>query len=135
MDLVTNLPWKDDKESKDYYKKTRIDSHIYGGVVYSIMRVMIRSKAKNSKTKLPNDPHDVGLFLTSTLIIIKHNPVTNKPEKIMEKQLLKNVNEHDWCYSLKPYLLHKNIMFFSTFANDFEKEEINIAIEQFDFDT
>ena len=52
----------------------------------------------------------------------------------MEVELQKLENEHDWCFSLKPYFIHQNVMYFSKFENDFEKKEIRIKIEQFDFE-
>ena len=133
--LVKNAPWilDDNKKEEDYYKKTKIDSHIYNGIIYSIVRVLIRSKAKNSKIKLEGDKNKWSPFQSSTLILLKHNPDSQQPDKIFERELSSVENEHDWSHSLKPYLMHKEFMFFPSFVNDFKNDKIKISIETFDF--
>jgi len=47
----------------------------------------------------------------------------------MEEELCRLENEHDWCYSLMPYFIHNNIMYFTSFENNFEKKEISFKIQ------
>jgi hypothetical protein len=115
--------------------KTKIDSEVYAGDLYSIVRVFIRSKAINSVNEA--EIGEIGLYNSTTLVVLKHNPETQQPEKVMEETTQKLVGvEHDWSYSLKPYFFYKDVMYFATFENNFDigNEKIIISIKKFAFE-
>jgi len=119
LNLLKNPPWGDDDDKnvvEDYKRRTRIDSYIYKGCIYSIVRVYLRRLVKNSITKSRSE-----LKTQMFLVILKHNPDTDEAEKIMEEPLFDLNQEHDWTMAMRPYFIHNDIMYFACFHNDFEK--------------
>ena len=69
--LIYEPPWlnKED-DSKNFHKRTRIDSFICKGTLFSIITVFIRSTRKNKKCEEIIEP----FYQTHSLIVLKHDP-------------------------------------------------------------